>query len=66
MTLPAKQWRDTTRALLIERPRTLTYEEIAENTGLSVAWLRDFASGRRSNPGICHVEILYTFLKENA
>lgn len=66
MGLPDFSWRDATRELLIERPRTLTYEEISKDTGLSVAWLRDFASGRRQNPGICTVQALYSYLKEHA
>lgn len=65
-TVPAQSWRDITHKLLVERPRSLTYDEISKHTGISVPWLRDFAGGRRENPGICTVQALYEFLTTRA
>lgn len=59
---PVTTWRDQTRALLANRPRSLEYKTIADETGLSVAWLRAFAAGQADNPGVVSVETLYTFL----
>jgi len=64
MNLPSTSWRDQTRKLLIERPRTLTYEQIEKDTGLGVRWLQTFANGSTPNPGIVFVETLHTYLTE--
>ena len=55
--------RDETRTLLIDRPRSLTYERIALDCGTSVRWLQAFAAGKIDNPGVVTVETLNTYLK---
>uniref|UniRef100_A0AAU6VZU6 Endonuclease n=1 Tax=Pseudomonas phage Pavpe01 TaxID=3138545 RepID=A0AAU6VZU6_9VIRU len=62
MTQQATGWRDQTRQLLKNRPRTLAYETIAAETGLSVPWLRAFAAEQSDNPGVVYVETLYVYL----
>lgn len=62
MNQPATGWRDTTRQLLNERPRSLDYDRIAADTGLTVAWLRSFARGTSDNPGVVYVETLFVYL----
>lgn len=62
MTQQATGWRDQTRQLLNERPRSLNYDRIAKDTGLTVAWLRAFATGTSDNPGVVYVETLFIYL----
>jgi hypothetical protein len=54
--------RDKTRALLNNRPRTLTLAAIAKDTNLHIAWIRDFGRGVSENPGVVSVETLYVYL----
>lgn len=54
--------RDKTIELIKSRSVQITYETIAEKTGLSVRWVEEFANGRISNPGVCSVEAVYHFL----
>jgi len=63
MTQLITGWRDETRQLLLNRPRNLEYKTIADETGLSVAWIRAFAVGQSDNPGVVFVETLYVYLK---
>lgn len=55
---------DRTLQLVRERPRTLTYEQIANDTGLKVSWLEALASGRIPDPGVRKVETLYAYLNK--
>lgn len=52
-----------TREHLRNRPRTLTVEKIAEDTGLTVAWINDFSSSPERDHGVSKVETLYFYLK---
>ena len=54
---------DTTLNMLKERPRSLTLDKIAEDTGLPHRWLSHFASmDINSDPRVCRVETLYSYL----
>ena len=56
-------WLDKTRTLLINRPASLTIEQIAQEIDVSAAWLRLFARNKGGEPGIKKTEKLYEFLK---
>ena len=51
-----------TRALLIMRPRSMTYKTIEARTGISPRWLERFAADNMSNCDCDKVQILYTLL----
>lgn len=51
-----------TLELLHNRPRTMTYEYIAEQTGLTFWWIQYFAKQKDKDPGVNKVETLYVFL----
>lgn len=53
---------NTTLDLLKNRPRTLTIENIASDTGLTVGWLLDFAGERTRHPSVIRIEQLYNYL----
>ncbi len=55
---------DKTLKLVRERPRTLTYDQIASDTGLKVSWLEAFAGGRIPDPGVRKVETLFAYLSK--
>lgn len=55
-------WRDETIALLKNRPACLTLKEIAAQTDVSVAWVRQFARGEIDNPGVNTVQKIKEFL----
>lgn len=48
--------------LLINRPRIITYEMIAKETGLTTHWLKLFKSGGIVNPKVNKLEKLINFL----
>lgn len=52
----------TTREHLRQRPRTLSYQIIFQDTGLTVAWLTDFASNTTREFSCDKVEKLYAYL----
>lgn len=52
----------TTRDLLANRPRTLTYAHIEKETGVKVRWLETFAADKMAGPSCVKVETLYVFL----
>lgn len=52
--------------LLGARPRTTTYSDVAEATGLNEAWIKQFAAGNIPNPSVNRVETLYVYLTGNA
>lgn len=51
-----------TRTLLLNRPRTMTYQTIAADTGLGEYWLAKFAQNDDSDFSASRVEKLYTYL----
>ena len=51
-----------TRELLINRPRTLTYEDLARKAEVTVFWLDRFANGRSNDFPCGKVERLYELL----
>lgn len=53
---------DKTKELLKNRPRTLEYEKISQDTGIGASWIRMFASDRIKDPGSTRIEILYNYL----
>ena len=55
---------DKTLQLVRNRPRTMTYDHIASETGLKKAWLEAFAAGRIPDPGVRKVETLFAFLSK--
>lgn len=50
--------------LLHNRNRKLTLDEISNQTKISKDWLKDFSADKITNPGVCIVETLYTFLSD--
>lgn len=55
-------WRDQTRTALQNRPRNITLEQVATESGLPLAWLRAFARNVSDEPGVCRVQTLYEYL----
>jgi len=51
-----------TRKKLLDRPRSLTLDMIAEKTGLNKHWLNDFSTKTDRDHGVDKVEALYYFL----
>lgn len=54
--------RDATMRHLLNRPRTLEFKKIAEDTGLNKFWLESFAKGMIAHPSVVRVETLYEYL----
>jgi transcriptional regulator with XRE-family HTH domain len=50
--------------LLMDRSRNITYLDIANQTGLTVSWLRSFARNKIEEPGLSKIERLTNYLKE--
>lgn len=55
---------EVTLALLLERPRTQTYADIAKISGVPEAWIKAFGQGRMKNPSVVRVEALYNALSD--
>lgn len=55
---------EDTRALLLKRPAYVTLQRVATDVEVSIAWLRLFATGKASNPGIVTVGKLNAYLKD--
>ena len=51
--------------LLADRPRNMTYSDIALATKLPEPWIKTFAAGQIKDPSVSRVEILYTYLTGN-
>lgn len=53
-----------TRNLLLQRPRSLTYEQIARDTDLNVRWIAALAqcADKDADFGAHKIERLYTYL----
>jgi len=43
-------------------PRHISLTDVANDTGLTLSWLSDFARGKIKDPGIRKVQILYEYL----
>jgi hypothetical protein len=56
------QFIEETNALLVNRPRSLTYQRICAETGLTYHWLSKFASGAIPDPGARRLEVLRDYL----
>lgn len=56
--------KEKTLELLRNRNRTLTLDEISNQTKIGKDWLKDFSANTMENPGVCIVETLYTFLSD--
>jgi hypothetical protein len=59
----------TTLHLLKNRPRHITYEQIAESCqcmpgGITVGWLQQFITSRIKNPDVDRVQDLYEYLTD--
>lgn len=55
--------RDETRRLLINRPASLTFVQIAKELNVTARWVQNFAKGKTPNPGVVTVESLNVLLK---
>lgn len=53
---------ERTLKLINERNHSITYEKIANDTGLNPVWLRYFAIGKFKDPGVNKVQKLYSYL----
>lgn len=51
-----------TLELVLNRPRTITYDKICADTGLKKNWLERFAQGQIPSPGVEKVEALFNYL----
>jgi hypothetical protein len=51
-----------TLELLRTRPRTLTLEQIARDTGIELGWLSKFGSNKIGDPSVNRVEALRNYL----
>lgn len=51
-----------TQELLKNRPRTLTLEQVAVDTGLSIEWLGPFGREKIDDPSVRKVVTLYEYL----
>jgi hypothetical protein len=56
--------RDETRHLLATRPANIDYKTIAEDTGITVGWIKAFAVGQSKHPSVVWVETLNVYLKK--
>lgn len=54
--------RNRAHALLMNRPRTLTIDKIAADTGLAATWLHAFAQNRAMDVSARRVVILFEYL----
>lgn len=54
--------RERTLHLVVNRPKTLTYWQIYQDTGITPEWLRAFVNGRARAPSVDLVEKLYVYL----
>jgi len=54
--------RDKTLALLQDRPRKMSFQDISDATGISKAWLSKFSSGGINDPGVMITCTLYAYL----
>ena len=61
-TATMSRLKERTREMLLERPRTKTYEIIAKDTGLHKRWIEDFAKNPHHDQGVAKVEKLYEYL----
>ena len=59
--MPTSVFKDIVRGLLVNRRRTLTYEQIAKDTGLPFDFVLRYSQGKIDDPGVCRVETLYTY-----
>ena len=50
-----------TKELVENRPRTVTYAVINEETGLPIQFLQDLMANRLKDPGVRRIEILYKY-----
>lgn len=54
-----------TRKLLINRPRTLTFNKINVDTGLTISWLNNFCSSKDdAEYGVNKIQTLYEYLSD--
>lgn len=53
---------EKTIQLLKERPKTLTFALIAEETELTSGWLESLLYKKNPNPSVIQLEILYNYL----
>lgn len=60
--MDAPKLRDKVLELLRERPRSMTYKKIAEDTDIPEGWLKVFAGGNIDDPSVNRVETLYNYL----
>lgn len=56
--------RDETRQLLLNRPVHLEYKTIGKKIGKSTRWLTMLSAGELTDPGVCTIETLNAFLKQ--
>ena len=57
-------FRDETRELLLQRPIHISTAKIAKELKVSEKWVSLFANGKTKNPGVCTIETLNAFLKQ--
>ncbi|CUS06494.1 putative DNA-binding protein [Acinetobacter phage Loki] len=57
-------WANTVLEMLKEKPTYVSYEEIAERSGVGIGFINTFATGKVKSPSITRVEKLYNTLKE--
>lgn len=55
---------DRTLHLVKNRPVTVTFQVIADATGVKRSWIEAFASGRIPDPSVRKVETIYVFLSK--
>ncbi|WLJ71214.1 hypothetical protein [Sphingomonas phage Birtae] len=48
--------------LVQSAPRSITYSKMAQECGVSVAWISRFAASKIDNPGIVTVQCLHDYL----
>jgi hypothetical protein len=58
----SSKFKDCVQSLLINRPRTLTYDRIAKDTDIPLDFILRFARNKIADPGVCRVEQLYNYL----
>lgn len=63
-TAPSGPLLDRTLYLVINRPRTITLEEIAGPAHVSVPWISRFANGHIKDPGVNAVQRVHDVLVE--
>lgn len=61
-TMASSKLLDKTLDLVRNRPRDMSYDDLAAASKVNPHWLKKLASGKIEHPSVCHVEAVYVAL----